>query len=342
MSPPFRVAGLVLVLTLAAVAVRAGTETAPPASAPEEVLARFPLGKEGHILLPVTLGSRTYSFVLDTGCAVSTYDTSLEPFLGEPLRTQPLSVPAGGVTLLRTFAAPEARLGRLSLSGGGDVVTADLSRFREASHMEIFGFLGMDFLARHVVRIDPDRGEVVFLRSHGPNSGVYVPIRFDEYHIPWVAVRIPGLEEPDYFQADTGAVGGTTGDVSPDLFDTLLSRGTMNVLDRRMVLDMQGTTVSRTGSLAEIAVGPCRTRDVVLGTSAWNILGLRYWSSHVVTFDFPGGAIYLKPRSDLQRQEGTGSSLALNGVQGRQTLYWFPAPPAVPSPPTSAGRDVRR
>lgn len=133
-------------------------------AATETVVERFKIAKgRAFLLLPVELKGRTLLFALDTGASSSVYDSSLAPLLGEPAGTRELRT-SDGVTRIQVFKPADAKLGRLSLRTGSPAVVADLRRMREVSGEEVYGFIGMDFLSRHVFRIDPDRGEVVFVR----------------------------------------------------------------------------------------------------------------------------------------------------------------------------------
>ncbi len=54
----------------------------------------------------------------------------------------------------------------------GDVISMDLKKAGETLGSAKFGgILGLDFLARHVVHIDFDRGELLFLKSVPEGAG---------------------------------------------------------------------------------------------------------------------------------------------------------------------------
>jgi hypothetical protein len=307
---------LAAALTAEAALVRA--EPLGERRAPEAVLERFEIAKAGTLLLlPVELKGKKLLFALDTGASACVYDSSLAPLLGEPIRTEEVRT-SDGVTRFQLFQAPEANLGRLSLQTGSPVIAADLRRMREGSGEEVYGFIGMDFLARHVVRIDPDRAEVVFLRSAGPDPGRRLPITF-EGNVPHVHVQISGMDEPQLFLVDTGCCpGGGTGLMQAETFDALAKQGKIKPTGGALAQSLSGMTPRRRGRVAEIALAGHRHADLIFSASARNILGLGYWSRYVATFDFPGGAIYLKRGSrfdqpDTQDQSG----LTLVRVEGR-------------------------
>jgi hypothetical protein len=225
MMPLPRISALFLGVALTAAAACVGAELPLHGLTPKAVIERFKIAKDGTlVLLPVELKGKQYLFALDTGAVSCIYDSSLIPLLGAPIRTEEVETSDGG-TRIQFFQPPDAKLGRSSLWTGFPVVAHDLRRLREGSGEEVYGFIGMDFLAKHVVRIDTDRSEVVFLRSAGPDAGRPLPMTF-ESNIPYVQVHISGLDEPQLFMVDTGcSPGGGTGLMRGNLFDSLAVQG---------------------------------------------------------------------------------------------------------------------
>lgn len=316
--PPRLVSVLLLVAALPA--RPAPVRARPPGErpGPERVLARFAVAKGGALLLlPVELGGKEIRCALDTGASSCAYDSSLAPLLGEPVRTEDVRT-SDGLTRVRFFRPPDAKLGSLSLRTGSAVVAADLRRIREASGEEVYGLIGMDFLAAHVVRIDPDRGEVLFLRSPGPDPGERVPLSFRD-KVPHVRVGVSGIDEPQLFLVDTGcSPGGGTGLMRAETFDALLEQGRIRPAGDAWAQSLSGTTLRRRGKVGGISLSGHRHSDLIFSASQRNILGLNYWSRYVATFDFPGGAVYLKRGSKFDRPDLRDlSGLALGRFEGR-------------------------
>jgi hypothetical protein len=286
-----------VILVAAALNVEAAEVRADPPSAragAEAVLERFEVAKGGMLLLlPVELKGRKLSFAIDTGASSCIFDSSLTPLLGEPLRTEPVGT-SDGVARIQFFHPPDAMLGRSSLRTGSPVIATDLRRLREISGEEVYGFIGMDFLAQHVVRIDPDRGEVAFLRSAGPEPGRRLPIAFVG-NLPYVRVQLAGMDEPQPFLVDTGcSPGGGTGLLQAATFDALARGGQVKLTGRTVGQSLSGVTQRQRGKVREITLADFRHADLVFSASQRNILGVNYWLRYVATFDFPAGAIYLK------------------------------------------------
>src|SRR5262245_40900063 len=127
------------------------------------VLAEFAVFTDGDgLLLPVRIGEKEYAFVLDTGATLSVFDTSLP--LGAPIETGEFTTPsgAGPVTF---FRAPKASIGKLPFRYGQKIVGFNFTKWRRISGHPIYGMIGMDFLAAHVVHLDFDRGLVRFLEA---------------------------------------------------------------------------------------------------------------------------------------------------------------------------------
>ncbi len=294
----------------------------PARAAPETVIKRFKIAKgRAFLLLPVELKGRKLLFALDTGASSSVYDSSLIPLLGERIGTEEIRT-SDGITRVQVFRSPDAKLGSLSLHTGEPVVAADLRRMREASGEEVYGLIGLDFLARHVFRIDPDRGEVVFLRSAGPDPGRRLAVTL-EGDVPHVRVHVSGTEEPHLFLVDTGASsGGGTGLMQAGLFDALARQGKIKPTDNTLAQSLSGMSLRRRGKVGEIALAGYRHADLIFCASARNVLGLNYWSRYVATFDFPGEAIYLKGGDRFDQPDTQDlSGLTLVRVEGRVLVH---------------------
>ena len=143
----------------------------------ESVLECFKMATEEQIVLPVELQGKRYLFLLDTGASRSVYDLSLRSLLGKKVQTLPVKV-AGQNMKIPLFQSPEGTVGKLALPTNLHVMGIDLEMLHKVSGQEVYGILGMDFLSKHVVRLDFDCGEAVFLRSVGPNPGERITLSF--------------------------------------------------------------------------------------------------------------------------------------------------------------------
>jgi PDZ domain/Aspartyl protease len=292
-----------------------GTDDRPT---PEAILEHFKVAADGaFLLLPVVLKGNEFLFALDTGASSGVVDSSLTPLLGEPIGTQDART-SDGVTRIPLFQSPDAKLGSLSLRTGSQVVAADLSRVREGTGEDVYGFIGMDFLGKHVFRIDRGRSEVIFLRSPGPDPGPRLPMTLQE-NIPYVWVQVSGMDEPQRFQVDTGASsGGGSGLMEAGTFDQLTKQGKIQPTDNALAQTLSGMSLRRRGKVAEISVAGYRHAELIFSTAPRNVLGLNYWSRYVATFDFAGGAIHLKRGSQFDQPDTQDlSGLTFVRVNGR-------------------------
>jgi hypothetical protein len=133
--------------------------------------------EEGPIIVPVTIKGKSYPFMLDTGCSISLFDESLRPLLGPTLGEASGKTPDGPTPII-IVGAPAAYVGRQPFPQGGFVAVHGVFRkVREDHGVKVWGALGMDFLARHVVRIDFDRGRVALLRSAEATAGHQLRVR---------------------------------------------------------------------------------------------------------------------------------------------------------------------
>ncbi len=314
-----------LVLLVPAILLLGGregnAEPPRPASPAEDVLERFEIGKDWPaIFLPVELKGATYLFVLDTGSTRTVYDASLVSKLGEPIRRARFEVP-GGNTSAQLFKSPDAKLGKLSLRTETPVAALDLRGIRTVSGEEVYGIIGMDFLAQHVFRVDPDLGEVVFLKGTGPGSGQRISVKVLDRH-PHVEVGVAGLDAPEWFLVDTGDMGFGSGDMRREVYDALVRKDKVKGAGESLFESLAGTTVDRRFRADVISLAGNRHEQLLFSEGSRSILGVNYWSRYKVTFDFPDSAIYLaKGRRFNEPDVQDMSGLKIIRPEGRTVVY---------------------
>ena len=102
MSSLVPVLGLTIILAVPVVNAVAKT--------PDDALESFSIGRNVEpIVIPVTIGDKSYPFLVDTGSAFSVFDISLSPFLGDEIEHRIISTPAGPKEF--QFARPKAASG---------------------------------------------------------------------------------------------------------------------------------------------------------------------------------------------------------------------------------------
>ncbi len=289
---------VVLLAVASAVATWSKADETSPLAAKPSLIERFDLGAEGYFLIvPVTLDGETYPFVVDTGATHCVYDTALRPWLGKMRNKSTTVQTAGGSAQVELHDPPDARIGRVSLSGKNPVVCADLEMVRQVSGQNIYGLVGMDVLRRYVVRYDPDRRALEIHDAVPPDSGIAVPLvrrrrlLSGASPLPYVELDVGGTVGP--FLIDTGAVGNP-GTLDPVLFNHLAREGKLQVLGSSMSESLSGSSQNRFGRLRQVTLGCYWHRDLTFSQSKDNKLGLDYWSRFVVTFDFAHDVLYLR------------------------------------------------
>jgi len=312
------------------ITARTGSEARPQESVQpkgsELVLDEFEIAKDGDVVvLPVAFAGRRFLFALDTGAGTTAFDCSLRPLLGEPLFKAQRATPTGAQSL-EVFGAPRISVGRLTLHSSSSVLTCDLARLRQATGIDIYGILGMDFLLKTVIRMNWDNGKLSFLQAAGPQAGDAFDLLFsDGVRKPSIVARIPdwGAET---FLVDTGSVGVGVGcgEIRKEAFDELVKKGAIRGLKSKHFMSLEGEGVDRLGEIVAVTLGPFRHEHILVSEGLRNVLGLGYWSRFVVTFDFPNKTLYLKKGKHYDRPEHCDLSglhlLRLNGKTVVQSL----------------------
>jgi hypothetical protein len=268
-----------------------------------EVLERFPVSRDGgYLTVPVTIRGKAYPFVVDTGASQTLFDTFFLPLLGPRLKREEAQG-ANAKLEIDVFRPPEARVGRLPLSGEGRVAVSDLGWVRRSSGQEIRGILGMNFLRRYAVRIDFDAGLLILSRRAGRPESERMPLYFDERtNLPMVEASVcAGGAPPERFVVDTGC--DRSGNLRADLFRILAQLGQLQEVIPVFSASLGHEGFLARGRLACLRLGPFEHRRLLTMSSLQSNLGLDYWSRYDVTFDFPGGHVYLRKGKDFNRPE---------------------------------------
>jgi hypothetical protein len=284
------------------------------------VLALFSFRRGEPIMLPVQVAGKTYTCLLDTGCFVGAYDSSLP--LGKATETQVVKTPNGPITLSR-YAPPKALLGDMALHehGPGFVLAQDFTKLRQAAGEPLFGIIGMDFLYRRVVQLDFDAGEVRFLREAGANCGQEFALKIEEpSRVPRVKVKIADVSEP-WFVIDFGAVTLDSGLLEKELFNGLEEKQHLEVVGRSLAETANGSQSSRIAQGKTLALGNFKVNNPLVGEGSYNLLSLNFLARFQVTIDFPNAKMYLKKGKDFDAPDLRNlSGLYLLRVDGKTVV----------------------
>ena len=294
-----------LVASLAPASVLAADRSENPSANP--LRGEFTIGKDGRlIVLPVTLNKREVRFLLDTGASRSAVDSSFKGELGQSRGQNLLQTPSGR-KLAETFDWPDARLGNQVFRSALPILSIDLDPLRRATNEKIYGVIGMDVLGPCRVQIDFDRGLIRFLEGlpdEREELGAKVRLELADDGSPFIAGYV-GRETPEYFLIDTGAQGNSLTAAS---FDALLASGAIRAGNDFTSMTIAGELQGERGRLGGLTVGPFTHRGIRVARVNVSSLGLRYLSRFLVTFDFPGQALYLQKGPIYQRPEPQATS----------------------------------
>lgn len=283
---------------------------------PEPILERFKVATDGDLLLlPIDLKGKRYWFALDTGASIGLYDTSFRPMLGDPVKSERIRGPGEYVTV-PVFRSLEGKVGKLSLPTDSECFCIDFAKVREIGGQEVYGCLGMDFLRKHVFRIDFDRGELTFLAKVGSNAGERIPIVF-QGNDPYVMMEIRGLVGKNRFHVDTGCSGFISGHLREKSFETLNKLGVIRLDSPIHHETWVGKRIERIGYVNSVSLRGFVHDDLIFTESNHDVLGLGYLSRYVITFDFPNSAMYLKKGLRFNRPDARNrSGLVIRRIKG--------------------------
>jgi hypothetical protein len=191
---------------------------------------------------------------------------------------------------------------------------------RQVSGYEVYGFIGMPFLQKHVFQVDFDTGEVLALKAPGRDCGQGFVVTCNGYGVPRLSVYI-AEDYKQEFVLDTG-YGGATGSLVTKSFDGVLNKGALKVVGTSYFESISGTTSMRVGHLKHLSLGDFTLPGAIFGEGAYNLLGLGFCSHFVMTLDFANNKVYLKRGKSFDRLETYDlSGLALLRKDGNTVVY---------------------
>ncbi len=274
-------------------------------------------GDSDLLLLPVTIRNRIYNFVVDTGSSHTIYDASLRPLLGQQVRSAKALMLGDDSMEVKLFSPPEARLGSLLVRGAQYVVALSLQSNREITGQPIYGVLGMDFLASHIVQVDYDRRMFRILDSLPSDAGTPVSLTY-KHGVPYVAVQLDDEHSEDML-LDSG-LSGTGGLLGRRLFDAMATTGVLgNVCDAEIGNGVHDNIAVAEGTLQSIVIADIRVPQVrVMGLgNGHSNLGASFLARFNVVFDFPAASMYLKKSHVFSKADRPSlSGLTLRRAEG--------------------------
>ncbi len=232
---------------------------------------------------------------VESGQQFTSLDKSLEPKLGKSIGLRAVGNAWLGKRTFQEFPAPHLYFGNTRLVIGDYVCTEDISERRVSP--PVMGLLGLDFLRCYCMQIDFESRRIRFLNSKQLKTedlGKAFPIDFARYGLPAVRGDFFG-ETNATFIIDTG-----------NPLDGALQLPEFAALRQKQPPE----------DLAESPIAGGGVPHWALFQGGWGIssndhqylcylgesqdanqLGLRFLSRYLVTLDFPGETMYLRPRA---------------------------------------------
>jgi hypothetical protein len=273
---------------------------------PSNVLAEFDIARDGDaVVLPGLVGGKSILFLVDTGSSQNALDTARLPT--EPKETMKVLLPSGGASVRHKYALPASRVAGKVLQESDRILGINLQQLRDSTGYDIYGILGMEFLRRHVIRIDFDRGKLAFLRKVPPDSGTGMCLTATREGVPCVTASLsPSVE--DVFQVSTGQLSPFSGNLKSDVFRRLHDVAALKPVDRITTFMTTRSVQVRLGQVNQLTVGPFPVAKAVCSESVVSTVSLAYLSRFQVVFDFPNGLMYLIKGRRFDEPDGLAKS----------------------------------
>ena len=256
----------------------------PAAKRPADIPLDKSIGR-GMILTTVvrTEDGREFQCAVDTGSPTTSLPAALERTLGMQLGAGTMStLDSAANQPIRIFAAPKLFLGNTRLVTGKRVDTGGGS----------MAILGMDCLQHYCIQLDFAAGRMRFLDPEHLDTtelGEAFPLVRSRYAM----IRHASLfgDANEKLLIDTG--WPFDGCLTPGLFE----RAEQDHNGKPIPYFVDGIPKGNAKDMAEFAEcnwDGTKYTDVVIGKGPLNLVGMRFLSRHLVTFNFPKGMMYLK------------------------------------------------
>ena len=259
---------------------------------------------EPQLTIPFQLGKERYRFGFATRDS-----TSFRKSFADTLPRLPPEVDAPDHPIVALRQAPIVRLGPMTIRFPKSFVECGLSDIENKCFSQCDAIAGLDVLAQHIVQIDFDERKIRFLRTVPEKPGDRFEIASLQRRPRLCAVTVKAqcgsgpaeefsveLERPDAIY------------VSSSTCLRLLEKGEFWRPHDESTFDSSPLATRVVGTASSFTLGRFETKDVRTVIYRDNIIGLGYLSRYVVTFDFPRGAMYLRPGKQFDRQDAYDAS----------------------------------
>jgi len=245
-----------------------------------------------RIMIPVSFKGKEYQFVLDTGATNTAFDISLKDQLGWRRGSSKGRVADGKRIDIDFFGLSHAHFGGLCKKHK-TVAVMDLSYLSRITGRKVDGIVGLDILKDHIVRLDFEKNVVSFLRSINDSefSGCEADLSFKK-KLAYINVKVDNI--PVRFMIDTGFTNsGFWGLLEPAVIEQLDVVG-IGQGDQASTVAAPMDFNQRKTVVANLSIGRVEYENEMFVEHRQSILGLGFFSRHIVTFDFPNKKVYLE------------------------------------------------
>jgi len=243
------------------------------------------------VVVPVTIGTKEYRFVIDTCCSSTTFDTHLRALLGPTVgkMQSDRNLSEATVKVERCRVPKNFRIGRLELNGVVDCLDLAAVEGRETPYPHD-GIIGMDVLDGNVLQLDLNNQRIRLLRpgrDDGPQAadwGQTVPLTRDRHRFAVIQTQVADDVE-ESFLFDTGMLGVNW--LRSELFEQLRDRQGVRAVrgpDAEMIV------------VADMRIGDFPLANLVFVRGTRSILGTALLTHfRRLTLDLRNNRLYLDP-----------------------------------------------
>ena len=196
-------------------------------------------------------------------------------------------------------------LGSFLKASTGPTGCAEVASLFTTRNETVDGVIGMDVLSQFVVRIDIARHKVFFLSACNEQAGTPIALLGEptfpataEYPIaghrgPRVLLKLADGDSAS-FLFDTGMVADSV-NIRSDRYKTLVKQDHVIPCRESIGWSFGGARMQQGGVLKSFELGDFQHQNILVEDCSGNSIGLAYMARYVVTFDFPGHRLLLKP-----------------------------------------------
>jgi Aspartyl protease len=287
------------------------------------------------ILLPATIGGKTYTFELDTGAGLHFADPALKPFLGAYRETRKVNA-LGRLIDVDIFDSPSITIGRWSLPPSM-IGVSDMNHFRSLLGVDIRGYIGATALDNCSLFLDFDHRRIKIVKGSEISSGMKsIDLDSTNASPPFIKCDLQGRTVR--FLLDTGATSYIG--LQHETFVAMVQNGAidMNAARKSSAETGAGRIIHLTGRFTRgQLLGVNLLNTPVFDANGINFIGLGFLLNFNTVIDFKDLRFFYQQRKvTLPIFKGARLGLGITFPGGRNYIDAL----AAPGPMATAGLKV--